>query len=220
MEAVASSHTQVATEATARKANPYAATQRYTGSVRAAILHARCEALQRNERVITTSDLLAGLCQLEETRAERIGRLQDNAQYLRWLCDLPQMPWPDSAACQSEKTCELDNDARRALACAVMEADHDGEHWIDSDHLLRGLLRFPNRAQFAILKTELNLKIARHSSVRDRDEFLPDDGPNLKMMDTLVSKYFPEWAAPVLSAACYLYILLQSMGAGFTPFVR
>jgi hypothetical protein len=215
MEAVASSHTQVAAEATARKANPYAVTQRCTGSVRAAILHARCEVLNRNETAITTVDLLAGLCQLEETRAERVGSLKENAQYLRWLCDLPPMPWPESAACQSEKSCELDNDARRALECAVLEADRDGEHWIDSDHLLRGLLRFPNRAQFAILKTELNLKIARQSSMRDRDEFLPDDGPNLKMMDTFVSKYVSRWAPHVLSAACYLYILLQSMNVNF-----
>jgi len=214
MELVAS-HREVVIQTAPKKTNPFAITQRYTGSVRAAILHARCEALNRNETVITAADLLAGLCQLEETRAERIGHLKENAQYFRWLCDLPQMPWPESASCQSEKPCDLDNDARRALECAVLEADRDGEHWIDSDHLLRGLLRFPNRAQFAVLKTEFNLKMARHCSEHDRDEFLPDDGPDLRMMDTLVSKYFPQWAAPVLSAVCYLYILMQSMGTRF-----
>jgi hypothetical protein len=219
MEAVVT-HSQVAVEAAPRKANPYAVAQRYTGSVRAAILHARSEALNRKDTVITAVDLLAGLCQLEETRAERIGRLKDNAQYLRWLCDLPQLPVFEPAFTFSEKPCELDADAHRALACAVAEADRDGQHWIDSDHLLRGLLRFPNRAQFAILKTELNLSLARQASFRDRDEFLPEDEPNLKIMDTLVSKYVPQWAPHLLTAACYIYILLHSMGSLFQPIIR
>lgn len=216
MQAVAT-HTQAAIEAAPKKANPYAVAQRYTGSVRAVILHARSEALNRGETVITACDLLAGLCQLEDTRAERIGRLKNNAQYLRWLLDLPQLPWPEPSASFSEKPCELDADAHRALAFAVAEADRDSQHWIDSDHLLRGLLRFPNRAQFAIFKTEMNLTLARQASVRDRDEYLPDDGPDLKMMDTLVSKYVPRLTPHLLSAVCYLYILFHILGAGFQP---
>ncbi|HEY9127379.1 MAG TPA: hypothetical protein VIM62_09655 [Acidobacteriaceae bacterium] len=219
MQAVAT-HAQVAVEAAPKKANPYAIAQRYTGSVRAAILHARSEALNRGETVITVSDLLAGLCQLEDTRAVRVGHLKENAQYLRWLCDLPQQPWSEPVASYSEKPCELDAEAHRALAFAIAEADRDGQHWIDSDHLLRGLLRFPNRAQFAILKTELNLALARQASYHDRDEYEPEEGPDLKMMDTLVSKYVPQLAPHLLSAACYLYILLHSLGAGFQSFAR
>ncbi|HTJ31490.1 MAG TPA: hypothetical protein VL346_13385 [Acidobacteriaceae bacterium] len=219
MQAVAT-HSQVAIEATPKKANPYAISQRYTGFVRQAILHARSEAINRGETVITVSDLLAGLCQMEDTRAERVGNLKTNALYLRWLCDLPQLPWSEPSAFFSEKPCELDAEAHRALAFAVAEADRDGQHWIDSDHLLRGLLRFPNRAQFAILKTELNLTLARQASFHDRDEYEPEEEPDLKMMDTLVSKYVPQLAPHLLSAVCYLYILLHSLDMGFQNFTR
>lgn len=217
MQAVAT-HTQTAIEAVQKKANPYAVAQRYTGSVREAIRHARTEALYRGETVINVCDLLAGLCQLEDTRAERIGRLKNNAQYLRWLCDLPQLPWSPRAHTLAESPCELDPDAHRALAFAVAEADRDNQHWIDSDHLLRGLLRFPNRAQFAIFKVEVTLGLARQASARDRDEYEPEEGPELRSIDALVSKYVPRLTPHLLSAACALYILLHFLGSGFPRF--
>ena len=45
----------------------------------------------------------------------------------------------------------LDGDAKKAVAYAAKEADHDRQYWIDSDHLLRALLRFPNDAANALL---------------------------------------------------------------------
>src|ERR1700761_5079370 len=205
-----------------RKANPYSVFERYTQSVRKAILHARSESLSRNQFIITVADLLAGLCEQEDTRAARIGELKDNAQYLRWFAGLPQLPLPQSASVADERAsrCELDPEARRALAFAVMEADFDREHWIDSDHLLRGLLRFPNRAQFAVLKTELNLRAARLASFDDRDRYAPEEQPQLPMMETFIQKHIRQWAPPLLSAVCYLYILLQSMGLRLVPVVR
>jgi ATP-dependent Clp protease ATP-binding subunit ClpA len=205
-----------------RKANPYSVVERYTQSVRKAILHARSESLGRNQSIITVADLLAGLCEQEDTRAERIGELKDNAQYLRWFAGLPQLPCPEPAPLADEKAarCELDPEARRALTFAVMEADLDHQHWIDSDHLLRGLLRFPNRAQFAVLKTELNLRSARLASFDDRDRYAPEEQPQLTMMETFIQKHMRQWAPPVLSAVCYLYILLQSMGLRLIPAIR
>jgi hypothetical protein len=205
-----------------RKTNPYSVVERYTQSVRKAILHARTESLDRNQSIITVADLLAGLCEQEDTRAERIGELKDNAQYLRWFAGLPLLPRPEPAPVTDEKAarCELDSEARRALAFAVMEADLDHEHWIDSDHLLRGLLRFPNRAQFAILKTELNLRTARLASFDDRDRYAPEEQPQITLMETFFQKHIRQWAPPLLSAVCYLYILLQSMGLRLIPVVR
>ena len=206
----------------ADKQNKYFVSERYVEAMRVAIAHARCEALQRNGEVITAADLLAGLGYEEDSRAQRAGLLKANAWYLRWLSGLPQLPSPTAGGNCEDKTnqLELDLDAKRALAFAVLEADRDREYWIDTDHLLRGLLRFPNKAHFAVLKTELNLHEVRVASKHDRQEFLPWETPSLKVVEYLVRKHFALWIPPVLSLACYLYILIQSMGSGIPHLAR
>jgi hypothetical protein len=206
----------------ADKQNKYFVSERYVEATRVAIAHARCEALQRNAEVITAADLLAGLGYEEDSRAQRTGLLKANAWYLRWLSGLPQLPSPTAGGnCEDEANqLELDLDAKRALAFAVLEADRDREYWIDTDHLLRGLLRFPNKAHFAVLKTELNLHAVRVASRRDREEFPPHETPSLKVVEYLVRKHFALWIPPALSLACYLYILIQSMGPGIARLAR
>jgi hypothetical protein len=205
-----------------KKDNSYSVSERYTEAARTAISHARCEALNRDSAAITVADLLAGLSQEVDTRAERIGSLKANAYYLRWLSGSPQLPSPTVGGdCQDKANrLELDMDAKRALTFAVLEADRDREYWIDTDHLLRGLMRFPNKAHFAVLKTEMNLKAARVASRRDREEFLPEETPSLRVVEYLIRKHFASWISPVLSLACYLYILIQSMGPGVFSLAR
>jgi ATP-dependent Clp protease ATP-binding subunit ClpA len=207
---------------TGKKDNGYSVSERYTEAARTAISHARSEALNRDSAAITVADLLAGLSHEENTRAERIGSLKANACYLRWLSGSLRLPSQAAGGdCQDKvNRLELDVDARRALAFAVLEADHDREYWIDTDHLLRGLMRFPNKAHFAVLKTEMNLKAARVASRRDREEFLPEETPSLKVVEYLVRKHFAFWISPVLSLACYLYILIQSVGPGVFSLAR
>jgi len=207
---------------TGKKDNGYSVFERYTEAARTAISYARCEALWRDGEAITVADLLAGLSNEENTRAERIGSLKANACYLRWLSGASQLPSPIAGSdCQDKvHRLELDFDVKRALAFAVSEADRDREYWIDTDHLLRGLMRFPNKAHFAVLKTEMNLKAARVASRCDREEFLPDETPNLKVVEYLVRKHFAFWISPVLSLACYLYILIQSIGPGVFSLAR
>jgi ATP-dependent Clp protease ATP-binding subunit ClpA len=185
--------------------------ERCTEQVRKALYFARHEAQRRREMTITVADLLSGLSVEESTRAERVGLLKTNSAYLRWLVALPALP--AAVAPDHEGHPELDHDARRALAYAVAEADRDREYWIDSDHLLRGLLRFPNKAHFALLKTEVNLNSARLASRKDREEFLPEENPTWKVVQYLAGKYAALWLPPLVSAACYLYILAQSMTA-------
>jgi hypothetical protein len=198
----------------ADKQNKYFVSERYVEATRTAIAHARCEALQRNAEAITAADLLAGLGHEEDSRAQRAGSLKANAWYLRWLSGSPQLPSPTAGGNCEDKAnrLELDLDAKRALAFAVLEADRDREYWIDTDHLLRGLLRFPNKAHFAVLKTELHLHEVRVASRRDREKFPPRETPSLKVVEYLVRKHFALWIPPVLSLACYLYILIQSLG--------
>lgn len=190
--------------------------ERYTEPVQLALEFAREEAQLRGAAQLTVADLLAGLMVEEGSRAERVGRLKANAFYLRWLAELPALPAANPRIGTSDSIA-LDTEARRALAFAVLEADRDREYWIDSDHLLRGLLRFPNKADFALLKTELSLDAARVASRKDREQFLPEQNPSLKVIRYLARKYLTIVAPVALSLACYLYILMQELGTALTP---
>ena len=196
--------------------------ERYTEASKRAVYFARYEVLRRGERVITVADLLAGLSIDENTRATRVGALKENAFYLRWLSGLPPLPMVNESQDWKDPQIhvEVEPDAKKALAFAVLEADRDREYWIDSDHLLRGILRFPNQADFALLKTELTLKTARRASWRDREENLPQENPSLKVIQYLIRKHLALWGPPVLSVACYLYILVEGMGTRFLPLGR
>lgn len=204
--------------------------ERYTESLRRAIVYAREEVEHRCGSAITIGDLLAGLSVDEDTRADRTGNLKSNAFYLRWLVGLPALPARglEDAAVDYRQTgrlkiershVELDNDAKRAFAFALMEADRDGEYWIDSDHLLRGILRFPNQAQFAVLKTEVNLTTVRLASHQDRLQLPPDEAPGQKVREYRLRKYAAMFA-PVVSLVCYLYILMQSFGMALIPLAK
>jgi hypothetical protein len=197
-------------------------TERYTEPTLLALELAREEAQQRGATEVTVADLLAGLMVEEGSRAERVGKLKTNAFYLRWLAGLPALPAvaQEESETVSTEAIGLVFEARRALAFAVLEADRDREYWIDSDHVLRGLLRFPNEADFALLKTELSLDAARVASRRDRAQYLPEQNPSLKVVKYLARKYFLLLAPMVLSLACYLYILFEEVGAVLTPVAR
>jgi len=188
--------------------------ERLTESSRRAIDFARQEAAHRGGAVISTADLLAGLSVDEDTRAERVASLKSNAFYLRWLTGLPALPERavESTGAADTPHVEFDAEAKRAFAFAVLEADRDREYWIDSDHLLRGLLRFPNKAHFAVLKTELNLDAARAASRLDREDYPPKQSSNVKALKYLTRKYIALLAPSILSLACYLYILFQGIG--------
>jgi hypothetical protein len=194
---------------------------RYTDDTRKAIYYASQEAEHRGDAVITVADLLAGLSVDEGTRAERVGSLKSNAFYLRWLVGLPALParYSDSIECLDHSTLELDTEAKRAFSFALMEADRDNEYWIDSDHLLRGLMRFPNKAHFAVLKTEIDLTMARAASHQDRQMMKPAHAPDRKVMRFLVRKY-AAMGAPVISLACYLYILFQGFAMTVAPMAK
>jgi hypothetical protein len=205
-------------------------TERWTEAARRAISYARRESLHRGASAVTVADLLAGLIVDEDSRGERIGSLKSNAFYLRWLVGLPALPARAEDSIESpevspelsldESQLELDIESRRALGFAVMEADRDREYWIDSDHLLRGILRFPNRAHFAVLKLELDLHSARLASKADRQKFPSHQAPSMKVVQYLIRKHVARWVPPILSLACYLYILIQGFGLTASTLAR
>jgi hypothetical protein len=196
--------------------------ERFTEAASRAIRFAQNESLHRGASATTAADLLAGLGVDENSRAERIGSLKANAFYLRWLVGLPALPAraEESIESREESRLELDIEAKRALGFAVMEADRDREYWIDSDHLLRGILRFPNRAHFAILKLEVDLHSARAASKADRHEFPSHQMPSMKVFKYLIRKHLALWVPPILSLACGLYILIEGFGLTASPLSR
>jgi ATP-dependent Clp protease ATP-binding subunit ClpA len=155
-----------------RDSRNYPTSERYTDEANRALSYARQECLRRGQRVLTAADLLAGLSVEESSRAQRVGSLKENAFYLRWLTALPPLPErsPVTSRRASEEI-EPDIEVKQALEFALVEANRDREDLIDSDHLLRGIMRFPNKAHFALLKTEINLTSVRIASYHDRREF-------------------------------------------------
>jgi hypothetical protein len=73
----------------------------------------------------------------------------------------------------------LTNDAKSVLRSAAWEADMMGDYWIDTEHLLLGILKEPASvaAQY-LARTRLTLKDARRL-VMDNKESRPDYGPVL-----------------------------------------
>jgi hypothetical protein len=208
--------------------------ERFTEAARKAIHFAGQESLHRGAFAISAVDLLAGLSVEENTRAERVAALKANAFYLRWLTGLPALPARSEESIEPAVETtevgpilqdllpipELDVEARRALGFAVIEADRDREYWIDSDHLLRGILRFPNRAHFAILKVEVDLRSARIASRADRHRFPTQHASRKKVFQYLFRKLLPLWVPTILSIACYLYILIEGSGTAASAVVR
>ena len=62
----------------------------------------------------------------------------------------------------------LDREAKMVLAYAAQEAAVDDSYFIDADHLLRGLLRFPNAASESLKTIALDLSAAREASKTHR----------------------------------------------------
>jgi ATP-dependent Clp protease ATP-binding subunit ClpA len=198
--------------------NTELAPNRYNLEAQRAIAHARMEAMSRGSHMVTVADLLAGLTWEEGTRAERIGDLKTNAMYLRWLVGLSSLPCRQVAD-PAEPT-ELDHGVRIALAYAWAEADRDGGQSINTDHLLRGLLRFPNVARFALLKIEVKLHSTRAASKLDREEFFAKDAPFLMKYQGRIRRYATQLVPSAVGLACYLYILIQGIAMSHTPLAR
>ena len=50
-----------------------------------------------------------------------------------------------------------------------------------------------------------------------RQEFVPEENPNLKVVQYLLRKWTALLVPPILSLACYLYILFEGIGLTATP---
>jgi ATP-dependent Clp protease ATP-binding subunit ClpA len=146
--------------------------ERYTEQSRRAVFFARYLAGHQKAASITTAHLLMGLAWEEDSRASEIGSLQKQKVRFYEMFAV-SLPFTKASKHQMQGDMPLENNSKKALACAAQEAELDGEYWLDTDHLLRGLLRFPNEAANALESLSINLDDLRAASRRHRLEFPP-----------------------------------------------
>src|SRR5258706_14604649 len=151
--------------------------ERYTDEAKRAIFFARNEAVVRKESAISVKGLLLGLAREDKSRAHEICSLKARDAELRSALGIAPLPQKiDRSLLEPKTSIPLDGDAKKTLAYTAQEADLDREFWIDTDHLLRGLLRFPNDATAALSKAGLELESLQAASIQNR-KVLPSKPP-------------------------------------------
>jgi len=127
---------------------------RYPPPSRRAIFYARESALNSGASEIDSTHLLWGLTLEQTSRANGLFKLDQR--------------FPDETARMralkraEQKDIPLARDGKRILAYAAEEANHLESYWIDTDHLILGILREPECAAAARLEQSgLNIAEAR-----------------------------------------------------------
>jgi len=182
--------------------------ERYTDEAKRAIYFAHVEALHRNEQSISVKDLLLGLTWESQSLACEIGSLKENAVELRSLMGIPHLPSTLLPYFRKAKI-PLDGDGKKALAYAVEEANRERQWWIDSDHLLRGLMRFPNDAERALLTTNLQVEALRSASAQHRKKFPSPPSPKGARLKATLKKYWLRGLIVALLLVIFAYLKSQ-----------
>jgi ATP-dependent Clp protease ATP-binding subunit ClpC len=108
--------------------------ERYTDDCKRAIFLAQQTALHSGAKAIDSNHLLIGLLITKGARANNIFRLQE------LLPDAtPEMAFTRQGIIK--KTIPLSNDGKRVVAYTAGEANHLRDYWIDTEHLVLGILR-------------------------------------------------------------------------------
>jgi len=144
--------------------------ERYTEQARRAIFFARYAAGCLRAETISTAHLVLGLCYEEKSRFTFAVPLRRHSKLLYAQIGIPY-PLPRTGYRDSAINMPLDKNLKLALGYAAEEADLDQQSMIDKDHLLRGLLRFPNETSKAFESISMDLETAREASKRYRALF-------------------------------------------------
>lgn len=130
--------------------------ERYIEMSRRAIYFARTVAIHSNADRIDTDHLLDGLLVDSKSRANTLFHLQEllssRVAPLQRLTLVPAL----------EKEPPLSDDGKRALAYTVAEANRLEDYWIDTEHLILGIMREQTSdAAFTLRSAGLELAAAR-----------------------------------------------------------
>jgi ATP-dependent Clp protease ATP-binding subunit ClpC len=178
----------------------------YTEQARRVVFFARYEASCQSAEKISTAHLLLGLIREGGSRAEAVGSLKENEVQIRTALGIPtSADKPDKASLMWDMP--LSDNSKMVLAYAADEANLDHEYWIETDHLLRGILRFPNEATAALQSISLDLNKAREASRRHRKEF--------PLKKTLYHRIFgrPIRAHRILFMKWLIFLIVLTLGS-------
>jgi ATP-dependent Clp protease ATP-binding subunit ClpA len=134
--------------------------ERMSGPARRAIFHARDEALTRGAPKIEPTDLVLGLCRdVHQSDSQSIDLHEKEASF-RDLFGRGAFATPVS----TDKNIGLSKTSKLALAYACEEAEKDHVHSIDSEHLLRGVLRTEDEAAAKLTAAGYSLASLREAA--------------------------------------------------------
>ena len=185
--------------------------ERYTETARRAIFFARAESIFRKAPAISVQDLLLGLTREKKSRANYISELRSHAAEFRAAFGVAPLPQRlDSSLTHPRPQLPLEDDAKKALWYAAQEAHLDQEFWIDTDHLLRGLLRFPNDATAALSKAGLELESLQSASIQNR-KVLPSK-PVSRGIGLRVFARRYRWHLLLFAVLLAIFLYLKSQG--------
>jgi ATP-dependent Clp protease ATP-binding subunit ClpC len=161
---------------------------RYTDQAKIAIFLSRVEALHRDEKSIGVGDILLALTWDETSRACQVAGLKQLAVELRGLLRIPHLP-SSSLPYRRDVDIPLSQELKKVLAYAVEEADRAREYWIDTDHLLEGLLRFDNVAGDVLKGLGIQLQPLRLESKENRKQYPPNEVSKRRLLAAFITKY-------------------------------
>jgi ATP-dependent Clp protease ATP-binding subunit ClpA len=146
--------------------------ERCADPTRHAIFYARAVATLNDSPAIDSVHLLYGLMWKSESRAEMLFRLREIFP-LHCGC-----PWKFTSLESAPKSNpQLTDDAKRILARTAWEADAARDYWIDTEHLLLGILGEKTcLAAQHLAKADVTLKSARRVIAENKGS-RPDYGP-------------------------------------------
>lgn len=146
--------------------------ERYTEPARRAIFFARARALFSEAPEITSVDLLAALLWEDNSRAQTLFHLRD---YFPLYTGCPRKV---TTLPEGHHGPPLDSDSKQVLAWTASEATINlRDYWIDTEHMLLGILRTPTcTASSYLAMIGLTLRGAR-KTIRDNKHSRPNYGP-------------------------------------------
>jgi ATP-dependent Clp protease ATP-binding subunit ClpC len=157
--------------------------QRYTLEIKRAIYFSAQRALYERAQAIDSSHLLLGLLTDDDSRADKLFRLREllpqetakqlalNDQNVGNKCELELRHVPGKAAEEKQvdpNETRMSPEGKRILACTIREANRLEDYWIDSEHLVLGILKDgENAAATRLREVGLDLENSRRCVIEN-----------------------------------------------------
>jgi ATP-dependent Clp protease ATP-binding subunit ClpC len=143
--------------------------ERFTEEARRAVFFARYQASFQSAGEITAGHILIGVMREAESRSVAASFLKGHEANIRSALSIPSPSGKPQI--DLKRDIPLDRNAKMVLAYAIKEAELDESFYVLVDHLLFGLLRFPNEAADALQSISLDLAKARAASKLIRTKY-------------------------------------------------